>query len=126
VGGSEKKFLRTLAVVDAPVPDDGGDDDDDDGGGGGGGMTASSGGNGRRKATRKMALVHWWYHPSSYDEWLPASEVPAAVDGEENHGIVPGGGPCVVGCKFVRDVERFNEWGVEADYAVMEYGRKVD
>jgi hypothetical protein len=26
----------------------------------------------------------------------------------------------------VRDVERFNEWGVEADYAVMEYGRKVD
>ena len=116
-------------MVDAPVPDDGGEDNNDDGGGGGGGgggTTASSGGNGRRKATRKMALVHWWYHPSSYDEWLPASEVPAAVDGEENHGIVPGGGPCVVGCKFVRDVERFNEWGVEADYAVMEYGRKVD
>ena len=52
--------------------------------------------------------------------------MPAAVDGEENHGIVPGGGPCVVGCKFMRDVERFNKWGVEADYAVMEYGRKVD
>ncbi len=41
--------------------------------------------------TRKMALVHWWYYPSSYDEWLPALEVPAAVDGEENHGIVPWG-----------------------------------
>jgi hypothetical protein len=31
-----------------------------------------------------------------------------------------------VGCKFVRDVETFNEWGVETDYAVMKYGRKVD
>ncbi len=26
----------------------------------------------------------------------------------------------------MRDVERFNEWGVEADYAVMKYGKKVD
>jgi hypothetical protein len=31
-----------------------------------------------------------------------------------------------VGCKFVRDIERFNEWGVKADYPVMKYGRKVD
>ncbi len=31
-----------------------------------------------------------------------------------------------MGCKFVRDIERFNEWGVKADYAVMKYGRKVD
>jgi hypothetical protein len=31
-----------------------------------------------------------------------------------------------MGCKFVRDVERFNEWGVEADYVVVEYRRKVD
>jgi hypothetical protein len=31
-----------------------------------------------------------------------------------------------VGCKFVRDVERFNKWGVKADYAVMKYGRKVN
>jgi hypothetical protein len=31
-----------------------------------------------------------------------------------------------VGCKFVRDVERFNEWGVKADYAVMKYRRKVN
>jgi hypothetical protein len=25
----------------------------------------------------------------------------------------------------MRDIERFNKWGVEANYAVMEYGRKV-
>ncbi len=31
-----------------------------------------------------------------------------------------------MGCKFIRDVERFNELGVKADYAVMKYGRKVD
>ncbi len=31
-----------------------------------------------------------------------------------------------MGCEFIRDVERFNEWGVKADYAVMKYGRKVD
>jgi hypothetical protein len=34
-------------------------------------------------------------------------------------GSCRGGGPCIVGCKFVRDVERFNKWGVKADYAVM-------
>jgi hypothetical protein len=31
-----------------------------------------------------------------------------------------------MGCKFMRDVERFNEWGVKADCAVVEYGRKVN
>ncbi len=31
-----------------------------------------------------------------------------------------------MGYKFVRDVERFNEWEVKADYTVMKYGRKVD
>jgi hypothetical protein len=31
-----------------------------------------------------------------------------------------------MGCKFVRDVERFNKWGVKANYVVMKYGRKVD
>ncbi len=31
-----------------------------------------------------------------------------------------------MGCKFVRDIERFNDWGVKADYTVMKYGRKVD
>ncbi len=31
-----------------------------------------------------------------------------------------------MGCKFVRDVERFNKWGVKADYTVMKYGRKVN
>jgi hypothetical protein len=41
-------------------------------------------------------------------------------------GSCRGGGPWVVGCKFVRDVERFIEWGVKANYAVMNYRWKVD
>ncbi len=41
-------------------------------------------------------------------------------------GSCRGGGPCIVRCKFVRDVEKFNEWGVKAEYAVMKYGRKVN
>jgi len=67
---------------------------------------------------RQMALVHWWYHPSSYDEWTSADEVSNILEVDEHPGIV--NGPAVVGCKFVRDVEKFNEWGVESDYAVME------
>ena len=67
---------------------------------------------------KKMALVHWWYFPSSYDEWMPAEEVSTIIEVDDHPGIP--GGPAVVGCKFIRDVEKFNEWGVESDYAVME------
>lgn len=86
----DKTYLKTVAVVDADV-------------------------DGEKK---KMALVHWWYHPSSYDEWMNAGDVSGEVETDEHPGIP--GGPAVVGCKFIRDVERFNEWGLEADYAVMD------
>ncbi|KAL9185896.1 hypothetical protein ACHAXT_003673 [Thalassiosira profunda] len=100
---SEKTYLKTLAIVDVPVADI---------------EPGNTSGN-----ARKMALVHWWYHPSSYDEWMAAEEVAGEVEVDDHPGIP--GGPAVVGCKFIRDVERFNEWGVEADYAVMEYERKL-
>ena len=94
----EKTYLKTLAIVDM----------EDVGEMGGGAMN------------RKMALVHWWYHPSSYDEWMNAEDVSGDIEDEDDKaGRIPGG-PAVVGCKFVRDVEKYNEWGVEADYAVME------
>ena len=64
-----------------------------------------------------MAFVHWWYHPSSYDEWMPAADVAGA---DTDVPPRPPGGPWIVGCKFVRDVARFNEWGTEADYAVSD------
>ena len=63
-----------------------------------------------------MAFVHWWYLPSSYDEFMLASD----VDGDNDIPPKPDGGPWVVGCKFVRDVERYNEWGLEEDYAITD------
>jgi hypothetical protein len=111
---SEKKYLKTLAIVDTPM-------ENDDGNG-----NAASTPSGKQNATKKMALVHWWYHPSSYDEWMPAEEVMDEEginnfkDGDdEPHPGIPGGA-CVVACKFVRDVEKFNEWGVESDYAITD------
>lgn len=91
---AEKKFLRTLAVFDIPV------------------------GEGDDVETKRMALVHWWYFPSSYDEWMDASDV--SGDLEKDKIATGPGGAAVVGCKFIRDVERFNEWGCESDYAVMD------
>ena len=64
-----------------------------------------------------MAFVHWWYHPSSYDEWMPAVDVAGA---DTDIPPKPAGGPWIVGCKFIRDVALFNEWGWEADYAVSD------
>jgi len=69
-----------------------------------------------------MAFVHWWYHPSSYDEWMPAADV-AGPDTEEPPR--PPGGPWIVACKFVRDVAIFNEWGWEGDYALSDYQNKA-
>ena len=74
---------------------------------------------------RTMALVHWWYHPASTDEWLPVEDVRDGSTGEvkieeELPGSSRAGLPAVVGCKFVRDVEIYNEWGMEGDYAVDE------
>ena len=74
-------------------------------------------GNPLLEANMPLAFVHWWYLPESYDEFMLASD----VDGD--NGDVPPkpeGGPWVVGCKFIRDVERFNEWGLEADYAITD------
>ena len=107
-GEMEKTYLKTVAIVDQPVHETAA-------------AAAAVAGGGTANATttrKKMALVHWWYHPSSHDEWMSAEDVSGEIETDEHPGIP--GGPAVVGCKFIRDVERFNEWGVEADYAVME------
>lgn len=91
----EKKFVRTLGVFDIPIE-----------------------GEGENLVMKRMALVHWWYFPSSYDEWMDASDVTGEVEKEKS--AVGPGGALVVGCKFIRDVEKFNEWGCENDYAVMD------
>jgi hypothetical protein len=65
-----------------------------------------------------VALVHWWYYPDSYDEWIPSSEVECRdvpEDPEDAPGA-PSAKQWKVCCKFVRDVVQFNEWGNELDY----------
>jgi SWI/SNF related-matrix-associated actin-dependent regulator of chromatin subfamily C len=66
------------------------------------------------------ALVHWWYHPDSYDECIPATDVdntemptnfPDDMVGENWKNSV-----WHVCCRYVRDVQLFNEWGNELDY----------
>ena len=64
----------------------------------------------------QMALVHWWFWPSSCDEWMPATNVDGDV---EEPPEKPTGAWCVA-CRFVRDVARFNEWGSENDYAILD------
>ncbi len=75
----EKKFLRTLVVVDAPVLDK-----DRNNGSNGGGGDVSGGNSGNRNETKKDL-------PSLYDVWIPAGKAQVVVEEEENHGIMPGG-----------------------------------
>lgn len=74
------------------------------------------------------ALVHWFYHPDSYDEWIPSDH----VDGSEPPDTVPQASePNVVRqwhvcCRFVMDCEIFNEWGNEIDYENLPEGEGDD
>ena len=71
----------------------------------------------------RLALVHWWYHPDSYDEWIPAEDVDfnevfetqSLTSSNENSNITRQWFVC---CRFLRDLEVFNEWGNELDYEI--------
>lgn len=63
---------------------------------------------------KKLALVHWWYHPDSYDDWVGAEEVCGVIEPER----APPGKAWRVQARWVRDLERFNEWMNELDYEV--------
>ncbi len=74
-----EKFLRTLVVVDALVPDE-----DMNNGSNGRGSDVGGGNSGNRNRTKQDL-------PSSYNAWHPAGKAQAIVEEEENHGIMPGG-----------------------------------
>jgi hypothetical protein len=78
-------------------------------------------GNGAVEGAGSQALVHWWYHPDSYDEWIPATD----VDNNEMPELIPdssagppGSSVWTVCCRYIRDLDLFNEWGNEVDYEV--------
>lgn len=58
------------------------------------------------------ALVHWFHHPDSYDEWIFAKEVAGVVEPEPPTRV----GPWHVQARWVRDMHLFNEWMNELDY----------
>ena len=116
-GAVQKQFLRTIKVVDPSIKKSTGIIETN--------MQESKKKGGKINKhhisnitfEHPMAFVHWWYWPSSADEWMPAADV-AGPDTDKPPR--PEGGPWVVACKFIRDVSLFNEWGTEADYAVSD------
>jgi len=67
--------------------------------------------------TVEHALVHWWYLPDSYNEYVPVASAPAEVDADE---VPPNGRPWVVHERWVVDSEKYNEWMNEGDYETEE------
>ncbi|TRY54947.1 hypothetical protein DNTS_020712 [Danionella cerebrum] len=67
----------------------------------------------------KQMLLHWGYWPDSYDTWISASEVEAAV---EDPPTVEK--PRKVHAKWILDLDQFNEWMNEEDYEVGEGGQR--
>ena len=62
----------------------------------------------------KKALVHWWYYPDSYDEWVSTSEF--LIDDPEE--ITPHVGAWILYKRWITDSVIFNEWTNEEDYEV--------
>ncbi|KAL0978384.1 hypothetical protein UPYG_G00169750 [Umbra pygmaea] len=65
----------------------------------------------------KQVLLHWGYSPESYDTWISASEVEAAVEDAPSPEK-----PRKVHAKWILDLDQFNEWMNEEDYEVGEVG----
>uniref|UniRef100_A0A672SX66 SWI/SNF related BAF chromatin remodeling complex subunit C2 n=1 Tax=Sinocyclocheilus grahami TaxID=75366 RepID=A0A672SX66_SINGR len=63
----------------------------------------------------KQMLLHWGYWPDSYDTWISASEVEAAVEDPPTAEK-----PRKVHAKWILDLDQFNEWMNEEDYEVGE------
>ncbi|KAF0035017.1 hypothetical protein F2P81_012775 [Scophthalmus maximus] len=63
----------------------------------------------------KQVLLHWGYFPDSYDTWIPASEIEAAVEEAPSPEK-----PRKVHAKWILDLDQYNEWMNEEDYEVGE------
>ena len=61
----------------------------------------------------KFAFVHWWYYPDSYDTWINYSE----IKGSSGESLAPHTGKWIVTSKWITDMDEFNEYMIERDYA---------
>ncbi|GAX86503.1 hypothetical protein CEUSTIGMA_g13911.t1 [Chlamydomonas eustigma] len=62
------------------------------------------------------ALVHWWYLPDSYDEWISREYAPDQLQAD----APPSAGPWKVYVRWVYDSEKYNEWMNPTDYETKE------
>ncbi|XP_069815292.1 SWI/SNF complex subunit SMARCC1 isoform X2 [Dendropsophus ebraccatus] len=63
----------------------------------------------------KQVLVHWGYHPDSYDSWIPVTDLDVDI---EDPPIAEK--PWKVHAKWLQDTDVFNEWMNEEDYEIDE------
>ncbi|KAM4029070.1 SWI/SNF complex subunit SMARCC1 [Anomaloglossus baeobatrachus] len=63
----------------------------------------------------KQVLVHWGYHPDSYDSWIPVTDLDVDI---EDPPIAEK--PWKVHAKWLLDTDVFNEWMNEEDYEIDE------
>ncbi|XP_056294000.1 SWI/SNF complex subunit SMARCC2 [Pseudoliparis swirei] len=63
----------------------------------------------------KQVLLHWGYLPDSYDTWIQANEIEAAVEDPPSPEK-----PRKVHAKWILDLDQYNEWMNEEDYEVGE------
>ncbi|KAG0205966.1 hypothetical protein BGX28_002516 [Mortierella sp. GBA30] len=57
-------------------------------------------------------LVHYWYYPDSYDEWLPET----SSEFMDPEPVPEHTGAWNISARWVRDSEKYNEWMNEEDY----------
>lgn len=68
----------------------------------------------------KQVLVHWWYHPDSYDSWIPTSE----CDQEPEPAPVRSK-PWVINGRWLFDLDLYNEWMNEEDYEIESHDGSI-
>ncbi|KAF9179759.1 hypothetical protein BGZ51_006626 [Haplosporangium sp. Z 767] len=57
-------------------------------------------------------LVHYWYYPDSYDEWL----LETSSEFMDPEPVPEHTGPWNISARWIRDSEKYNEWMNEEDY----------
>lgn len=67
------------------------------------------------------AQVHWWYYPDSFHEWTSASKIQGLSESP-----MPTPDLWRVYARYVRDLDKFNEWMNEEDYMPDEEGGDAD
>eukprot|EP00490_Sorites_sp_Unknown_P002215 CAMPEP_0114695122 /NCGR_PEP_ID=MMETSP0191-20121206/71007_1 /TAXON_ID=126664 /ORGANISM="Sorites sp." /LENGTH=114 /DNA_ID=CAMNT_0001990979 /DNA_START=66 /DNA_END=413 /DNA_ORIENTATION=+ len=63
---------------------------------------------------KNMNFIHWWFYPSSYNEWVPSNLVNGDDDIDDDYDV----DIWKVGEQFIIDLDKFNEWMVEYDYEI--------